>query len=82
VEIAPDNSQSGLIFDCAGVWGTAFPQYDQSRMNGRLEKFDEVSRIRRDDGKVMIERRPPDKMIRSTRKTNVRYRLGIHADIR
>jgi hypothetical protein len=38
-------------------------------MNRRVEEFDEISRVRRDDGKVMIERILPDRMIRSTRKT-------------
>ena len=60
---------------------TTFAQYDQSRMSRRVQEFDEISRVRRDDGKVMIERIPPDRMIRSTRKTNVRYRLGIHVDL-
>jgi hypothetical protein len=56
-------------------------QDDQSRMNWRVEKFDEISRVRRDDRKVMIERLLPDRMIRSTRKTNMRYRLRIHTEV-
>ena len=44
-------------------------------MDRYIEEFDEVSRVRRDNRKVMIECILPDNMIRSTRKTNVRYRL-------
>jgi len=61
---------------CSCLLSTAFAQYDQSRMDRHLEKFDEISRIRRDDGKVMIERVPPDNMIRPTCKAKVRYGTG------
>jgi hypothetical protein len=60
---------------------TTFAQDDPSRMNGRLEKFDEISHVRRDDRRVMIKRILPDHMIRPTRKANVRYRLRIHTDV-
>ena len=60
---------------------TTLAQYDQSWMNRRVEKFDEVSRVRGDDRKVMIKRILPDRMIRSTRKANAWSRLGIHTNV-
>jgi hypothetical protein len=52
---------------------TTFAQDDQSWMGRRVEEFDEVSRIRRDHRKVMIERILPHHAICSTDEANVRY---------
>jgi hypothetical protein len=41
---------------------TTLAQDDQSRVNRRVEKFDEVSCVRRDNGKVMIKRILPDRI--------------------
>jgi hypothetical protein len=75
----PDNRKEPLPLFLPAQ--TAFAQYDQSRMNRRVEKFDEVSCVRRDHREVMIERILPDHMIRPTCEANVRYGLRIHTEV-
>jgi len=50
-------------------------------MDGHIEEFDEVLRVRRDNRKVMIERILPNNAVRSTPKTDVRHRLRIDINL-